>query len=414
MKEAAWIGGLLFVAGGCSVIAVALFALRWTIDGFEPVGLGAMGGGAVLTGWGVLAVPERWVTERVVFWMAAAATVYISAGQIAFAGPRGFAPVLLLWPLLWAFAFLSRPRAMVIGALALAGGAAIFAFQEGWSPPAAYWLFLASTFVATAYIVFRLVGRVEALADAERGAREELAGLNRTLEERVERQLEEMARLARLRRFLSPSVADAVVSAEDGEWLAPHRAEIAVLFCDMRGFTAFSASAEPEDVTGLLARFHEAAGGVVERHQATVGGFAGDGLWVYFNDPIPCPDPVGAAVALAVELAEPMDRLRQQWRLLGFDIGYGVGIALGHATMATVGFESRRDYTALGTVVNLASRLSDEAADGEVLLDPRAWNAVRDTVPTAPVGELELKGFARPVAVYRVLRAEPALSDPPG
>ena len=224
---------------------------------------------------------------------------------------------------------------------------------------------------------------------------------NQELEARVTEQVEEIDRLGQLRRFLSPQVADAVLSAGGEDLLATHRRQIAVIFIDLRGFTGFSAVAEPEDVVEVLTEFYEAVGVIVKRLGATVGGFAGDGVMAYFNDPFPCEDPAGHALEMATALREPMARLGERWRQRGFVIGYGAGIAYGYATLGTIGFEERTDYTPIGSVVNLAARLCDEAPPGEVLLDGRAHEAVRDKVNTEPLA-LELKGFNGPVTAFRL------------
>jgi class 3 adenylate cyclase len=187
--------------------------------------------------------------------------------------------------------------------------------------------------------------------------------------------------------------------------LATHRRQIAVVFVDLRGFTAFSAVAEPEDVVDVLTDFYAAVGKIVKRLEATVGAFAGDGVMAYFNDPVPCDDPAGRALDMATSLRLPMSDLGERWSRRGFNIGYGVGIAYGYATLGTIGFEERSDYTPLGSVVNLASRLCDEAGNGEILLDGRAFEAVHDQVRAETV-QLELKGFAGVVTAYRVATAD--------
>jgi adenylate cyclase len=218
---------------------------------------------------------------------------------------------------------------------------------------------------------------------------------------RVAEQVDEIDRLGKLRRFLSPQVADTVLSSGGDAMLATHRRQIAVIFLDLRGFTSFSAVAEPEDVVEVLTEFYAAVGEVVKRLDATVGGFAGDGMMAYFNDPVPCDDPAGRALDMALSLRHPLGLLKDRWRGRGFDIGFGAGIAYGYATLGTIGFEERTDYTPIGSVVNLASRLCDEAGDGEVLLDNRAHTAVHGRIDAAPV-ELNLKGFGAPVHAHRV------------
>lgn len=231
----------------------------------------------------------------------------------------------------------------------------------------------------------------------------ELAEWARTLDAKVAQQVEEMERLSRLRRFLSPQLADVVVSADHEDLLRTHRRELAVLFCDLRGFTAFTATAEPEDVMTVLGHYYEGFGGLVDRFGATVGGFAGDGVMVYFNDPLPCDDPALRAVEMALELRSVMADVTAQWRRQGHQLGYGIGIALGHATLGTIGFEGRVDYGPVGTVVNLASRLCDEAPPDETYINQRAMAAVDAAIETEPVEPLALKGFAQPVNTYRLV-----------
>ena len=212
----------------------------------------------------------------------------------------------------------------------------------------------------------------------------------------------ENAALNRLRRFLSPHVAEAVLSSGEKSLLEPHRSQVAVLFCDLRGFTGFATAVEPEDVIDVLRDYYETVVDVLDRADATVGSFAGDGIMAYFNDPVPCPDPCGAAVVVAQALEAPMADLMQRWERKGFKLGYGIGIAYGYATLGTIGAKGRTDYTALGPVVNLAARLCGEAQAGETLIDQRAYDALGDDVPTQR-REVTLKGYAEPVAAYRVV-----------
>jgi class 3 adenylate cyclase len=273
--------------------------------------------------------------------------------------------------------------------------------DSGYPRPWARIVLVAATTLATTVVISRFVGGIERLSRSERVLHEQVASARLELESRVREQVDEIDRLGRLRRFLSPQVADAVMSAGGDALLATHRRQIAVIFVDLRGFTGFSAVAEPEDVVEVLTEFYDAVGVIVKRLGATVGGFAGDGVMAYFNDPFPCEDPAGRALEMATSLREPMARLGGRWRQRGFVIGYGAGIAYGYATLGTIGFEERTDYTPIGSVVNLASRLCDEAPSGEVLLDGRAHAAVGDRIETEPV-HLELKGFNGPVTAFRV------------
>lgn len=232
----------------------------------------------------------------------------------------------------------------------------------------------------------------------------ELEELTRQLNSRVEQQVAQLDRLGRLRRFLSPPLVELIVSSGDESLLEAHRCQIAVLFCDLRGFTAFSETSAPEEVMGVLSAFHAVFGSLVHRFEATVGFFAGDGIMVFFNDPIPCPDPAVRAVRMAAALREEMGDLLARWRKQDYDLDVGIGIALGYATLGQTGFEGRYDYTAVGPVVNLASRLCDQArGGGDILLDQIAYNAVETLVEVEPLGQFTLKGFSRPRSAYRFL-----------
>ncbi len=232
----------------------------------------------------------------------------------------------------------------------------------------------------------------------------QLAEWNQTLEHRVAQQLAELERVGRLKRFLSPQLADAIVSSGDEKVLESHRREITVVFCDLRGFTAFSDSVEPEEVMGVLRDYHAAMGKLIFQFEGTLERFAGDGLMVFFNDPLPCPDPAARAVRMAVAMRERVSELAAAWRKRGYELGFGVGIALGYATLGTIGFEGRLDYGAIGPVTNLASRLCDESRGGQILVSQRVHAAVEDLVEAEPVGEFALKGFHRPIPVHNVLR----------
>lgn len=230
-----------------------------------------------------------------------------------------------------------------------------------------------------------------------------LESLNAELGERVDEQVGEIERMGRLKRFLSPAVADALVTLGDESILASHRALIATLFCDIRGFTAFCETAEPEETIEVLQAYHEEMGTLISAHGAGVDKRMGDGIMVIFNDPFPCDDPAGEAVRLAVAMRERMATLCQQWKRHGHRLGFGVGISLGYATIGMVGSEGRYDYTASGTAVNLAARLCDRAEDGEILLSPRAYTAIEDDFRAESSGELSLKGIREPVEVFRLV-----------
>jgi adenylate cyclase len=250
----------------------------------------------------------------------------------------------------------------------------------------------------------RSILRIKALHDTVQEQAAQLEEWNRTLEQRVAAQLAEIERLGSLKRFLSPQVAELIVSAGEERLLESHRREITVVFCDLRGFTAFAETSEPEEVMGVLRQYHEALGELIFRHEGTLERFVGDGLVVLFNDPLPCPDPSARAVRMAIAMRARIAELSDGWRKHGHDLGFGVGIAQGYATLGQIGFEGRFDYAAIGSVANLASRLCDEAAEGEILVSQRALASIEHVVEAEPVGDLTLKGFVRPVTSYRILR----------
>ena len=233
----------------------------------------------------------------------------------------------------------------------------------------------------------------------------ELANWNKTLEQRVADQLGEIERIGRLRRFLSPQVADLIVASGMEKQLQSHRREITALFCDLRGFTRFSETSDPEDVMVLLRDYHAVIGQIIIKYGATLEHFAGDGIMMIFNAPVPIDKPQLQAVRMALEMRDAMGTFTQKWRRLGHDIGFGIGVSHGFATLGTIGFEGRFDYAAVGTVSNIASRLCDEAKPGQILISPRVLMAVEDTMKVELVGELTLKGIQRPMTAYNVIDA---------
>lgn len=230
----------------------------------------------------------------------------------------------------------------------------------------------------------------------------ELENFNRTLEERVEAQVSELDRMGKLRRFLPRQLAEMVISSGDESILDSHRREITVVFCDLRGFTAFSEVAEPEEVMSVLADYHSAAVPLIEQHEGTLDRFLGDGLMIVFNDPIQIPDHVQRAVRLAVELRDKIGGQCSQWKALGHQLGFGVGVANGYATIGRIGFEDRVDYTAIGTVVNQAARLCDEAKAGEIIITQRVANAAGELIDAELLGEMAFKGLRQPVVCSRL------------
>ncbi len=255
--------------------------------------------------------------------------------------------------------------------------------------------------------------RVKALHDTVQEQATRLAGQaaelrewNRTLEQRVADQLAELQRVGRLKRFFSPQLAELIVAGGAEDPLKTHRRDVTVVFLDLRGFTAFAETSEPEEVMGVLREYHAEMGMLILTHEGTLERFTGDGIMVFFNDPVPLPNPAERAVRMALEMRERIAELTLKWRKLGYDLDFGIGIAQGYATIGAIGFEGRWDYGAIGTVTNLAARLCGEARPGQVLVSQRVLAAVEDLVDVETVGELGLKGFHRPVPAYNVLGAK--------
>ena len=246
--------------------------------------------------------------------------------------------------------------------------------------------------------------RVKSLQDEVRRHAEALKVANLKLEQRVDEQVAQLDRLSQLKRFFSPAVADAIISAGEKSILSPHRREISYVFVDLRGFTAFTDSVEPEEVETTLHEYHDAMGKVIAEHDGTLDRFAGDGILIFFNDPLPVAQPGKRAVAMALAMQACFAPLSERWQKIGYDLALGIGIAQGYATLGAFGFEGRWDYSAIGSVVNLASRLSDEAQSCQVLIDRRTRAALGDAAEVEPVGPLALKGFDKPVPAFLLKR----------
>jgi adenylate cyclase len=242
------------------------------------------------------------------------------------------------------------------------------------------------------------------LRDQEVRLRNELEEWNKTLELRVQKQLEQLERLERLKRFFSPQLAELIVSGGADDPLKTHRREVTVVFLDLRGFTAFAETAEPEEVMGVLREYHAAMGKLILEHEGTLERFTGDGMMVFFNDPVPVPNPAERAIRMALTMRERVKELSAKWRKLGYELDFGVGIAQGYATIGGIGFEGRWDYGAIGTVTNLASRLCGDAKPSQILVSQRLLGTVEELVEVEPVGELALKGFHRTVTAHNILR----------
>jgi adenylate cyclase len=240
------------------------------------------------------------------------------------------------------------------------------------------------------------------LHDQEARQRRELAELNQTLERRVAEQVAQLDRLGRLKRFFSPQLAELIVAGGADDPLKTHRREVTVVFVDLRGFTAFAETSEPEEVMGVLREYHAEMGRLILEHEGTLERFTGDGMMIFFNDPVEIPNPGERAIRMAISMRDLVAGLAARWRKRGWDLALGVGIAQGYATIGAIGFEGRVDYGAIGTVTNLAARLCGEAGGGQILISARVAAAVEDMIEAEDVGPLALKGLARPVPVWSV------------
>jgi adenylate cyclase len=245
--------------------------------------------------------------------------------------------------------------------------------------------------------------RIKSLYDALAAQKAELAELNRTLAQRVDEGVRQLEKVGRLKRFFSPHLAELIVAGGADDPLKSHRREITVVFLDLRGFTAFTETADPEEVMAVLGEYHAAVGRLVLEHEGTLERFSGDGIMVFFNDPVPVADPAPRAARMALAMQGEVQRLARGWSKRGYDLQMGVGIAQGFATIGSIGFPGRIDYGAIGTVTNLAARLCGEARGGEILVSQRVEALLEGALATEAAGELVLKGFHRPVPAFRVL-----------
>ena len=246
--------------------------------------------------------------------------------------------------------------------------------------------------------------RIKALQDQVQSQAAQLAELNNSLEQRVQKQVAELNRLGRLRRFFSPQIAELIVNGTADDPLKTHRRDLTVVYLDLRGFTSFAEAAEPEEVMEVLHEYHAAMGKLIVAYEGTLEHFAGDGMMIFFNDPVPVDDASARAVRMTLAMRESVDELTVKWRKLGHELDFGVGAAQGYATIGAIGYEDRWEYGAIGSVPNLAARLCGEAKPGEILVSQRFLSGVEELVEAEPRGELLLKGFHRPVAAYNIVR----------
>jgi adenylate cyclase len=245
--------------------------------------------------------------------------------------------------------------------------------------------------------------RIKQLYDTVQTQARQLADLNSSLERRVQGQVQQLERLGRLKRFFSPHLADLIVAGDAEDPLQSHRREVTVVFVDLRGFTAFAETADPEEVMSVLREYHAEMGTHILAHEGTLERFTGDGIMIFFNDPLPVPDHAARAIRMAVAMRDGIAALAHVWQRKGYDLNLGIGIAQGYATIGAIGFEGRVDYGAIGIVTNLASRLCGEAKPGQILVSRRLLSLAEDLVEAESIGELSLKGFLRPVTAFNVL-----------
>jgi len=261
----------------------------------------------------------------------------------------------------------------------------------------------ADDYVVKPFESFELLARVRSMVRIKQ-MHDALEEWNRTLENKVKEQVHEIEDMSRLKRYLSPQIAETILKSEDDSLFKNHRREITVVFLDLRGFTAFSDSAEPEEIMELLRAYHAEMGKLIFRFEGTLERFAGDGIMVFFNDPIPCEDHTERAARMALEMHARVKGLRTGWLKKGYDLDLGIGLAAGYATLGNIGFEGRMDYGAVGNVTNLAARLCDEAKGGQVLTNQKTLSKIEDCFEVEPLEELQLKGFSRPVAAFNIVK----------
>ncbi len=398
------LSGALFVLAGIVAMVSALLPSEqlFNLKGIISVGLVALIVGLLLMLFPGPLNPIHGIALIVV-----AIAMVALAGYLA--GPRQmpFAMNIYVWASPLIFCVYRRSVAsMMVGLMGVAYALLLFETQRQ-TVAFNIWFVSMSAIVVVGAFVAWIVQHTHEVAVSERRAhfagetaRQELATLNAELEARVEQGIEELSRMGRLKMFLSPHLAEAVVESDEN--LKPHRKDVSVFFADLRGFTVFASDAEPDEVVEILDGFYRCLGEVFNRYEATVGAFVGDGVMAFLNDPLPCEDPPGWALKMAEDLHRSMEPIVQGWKSRGLSLSYGVGIASGYATLGMIGFDGRKDYTAVGRVVNLASRLCDAATEAQTFVDERTAALTRSRFSFDELEPLTVKGFRDPVAAYRL------------
>lgn len=404
------VAGMLWVASGVNLL-IAFAALRSPADHPEP--LLVLSSVLVVIGMAHFVFASSLQDDQIERWFIPGILIAVYSGAVSIpftmwlAGPAAYAQgwasaIAVLLVSTYAAGPVHGAAAMVI--ISLGHAWLSWLDRDQIVAPVAVWLWLLQTMLAVLLIVGGMLARLARLRQDADDARRELAEVNAGLTAEVERQVTELERLGQLRRFLSAPVADALLADRESRVLEAHRREIAVLFCDLRGFTAFSRSVEPEEVIAVLDAYYCAVGERFDAHHATIGAYEGDGVMAFLNDPYRVDDPAHRVIDLALEIGKVMDSLTAEWQRRDYDLGYGIGVAMGHATLGIVGFEGRTDYTALGNVVNLAARLCSQAGRGQIIVDRRIQLEVQMDVDLSPLAPVSLKGFAEPVPVYELGR----------
>lgn len=395
----------LFVGMGNVFILIASPGLADHPGVFAASGIWADIAGIALIA-AAFTMPEAWLARwapPVVLLVILCSAIITPISIWAMGYPKsGLAGMIYLVIAILAFWLLARWAAFAMVVVMIVGHAAVEVVAETSWPVWIPTTWVAVGLLLTGYLVGQLINQLDSSEKAARAAGDALAALNANLEATVAEQVGEVERLGRLRRFLSAPVAEAVLTSEAK--LAPHRREIAVLFCDLRGFTAFARQVEPEEVMEVLGAYYAAAGEQITRFQATLGSFEGDGLMAYLNDPVPCAEPGRRMVELGLAIADAIDGLTPLWHKRGYELSYGIGMALGHATLGIVGYDGRNDYTALGTVVNLAARLCGAAEARQLIVDHRIFLQAEDGFRFTALEPLALKGLGESVPNYLIDR----------